>query len=88
MLVGSKIRIMSVHFRICGFEIAKCTARTAQHDSLRLTRDSTKPTVVRDRPVTDGAFRLRGIISLQLAALLFFERVLADSAQAERFAMA
>jgi len=49
--------------------------------------DSTKPTVVRDRPVTDGAFRLRGI-TLQLAALLFFERVLADSAQAERLAMA
>jgi len=88
MLVSSEIPIMPIYFRIRVFEIAKCAGRAAQHYSLRPKRDSTKPTVVRDIFVAYGAFQLRGIVTLQLAELLFFGRGLSGSAQAERVALA
>jgi len=71
MLVGSKIPIMAIHFRIVGFEIAKRTARTAQHNSLRLTRDSTKPTAGHDLLAANEAFLLPCIVTLQAPNLLF-----------------
>ena len=71
MLVGSKISIMAIHFRIVGFEIAKCTARTAQHNSLRLTRDSTKPTAGHDLLAANEAFLLPCIVTSQVPNLLF-----------------
>src|SRR2546422_1487682 len=87
-LVGSEIAIMPIYFRIRGFEIARCTGRAAQHYSLRPTRDSTKPTASRDLLTANEAFLLRGIVTLQLADLLFFGRGLSGSAQAERFHIA
>src|SRR5438132_5393105 len=84
-LVGSEIPILPIYFRIRGFEIAKCTGRAAQHYSLRPTRDSTKPTASRDLLTANEAFLLCGIVTLQLADLLFFGRGLSGSAQAERF---
>ena len=68
--------------------MAKCTGRAAQHYSLRPTRDSTKPTASRDLLTAHEAFLLRGIVTLQLADLLFFGRGLSGSAQAERFHIA